>query len=91
MGLAVKEVSKSFGDIAAVRKVSLDIPPGIVYGLIGPNGAGKTTTMRMIMTILNPDRGEITWKGQPVYKVASRHFGYLPEERGLYPNMRAPN
>lgn len=87
MGLAVKEVSKSFGDIAAVRKVSLDIPPGIVYGLIGPNGAGKTTTMRMIMTILNPDRGEITWNGQPVHKVASRHFGYLPEERGLYPNM----
>ncbi|MBE3577298.1 MAG: ATP-binding cassette domain-containing protein [Limnochordales bacterium] len=59
----------------------------MIYGLIGPNGAGKTTTMRMIMTILNPDRGEITWKGQPVRKVASRYFGYLPEERGLYPNM----
>lgn len=86
-GLTIEEVSKSFGDLTAVNGVSLHVEPGTVYGLIGPNGAGKTTTMRMVMTILVPDRGQIRWNGRPVAEVAFRKFGYLPEERGLYPNM----
>ncbi|MBE3583178.1 MAG: ATP-binding cassette domain-containing protein [Limnochordaceae bacterium] len=87
MSLEVTHVHKSFGNVKAVHDVSLHVPPGMIYGLIGPNGAGKTTTMRMILTILLPDAGTITWNGQPVTRVASRSFGYLPEERGLYPQM----
>ncbi|MBE3574019.1 MAG: ATP-binding cassette domain-containing protein [Firmicutes bacterium] len=87
MTLAVSSVAKSFGDVAAVRDVSFQVEPGTIFGLIGPNGAGKTTTMRMILRILDPDQGRITWEGQPVTDPVARRFGYLPEERGLYPRM----
>jgi ABC-2 type transport system ATP-binding protein len=81
------DLSKSFGDFQAVDGISFTVKPGEVFVLLGPNGAGKTTTMRMILDIFRPDSGQITWNGRPVGEVARRTWGYLPEERGLYPKM----
>ncbi|MDI7250053.1 MAG: ATP-binding cassette domain-containing protein [Bacillota bacterium] len=85
--LEVAGVGKSFGDVQAVKGISFQVPPGKILGLVGPNGAGKTTTMRMILNIIGPDRGRVLWQGRPVTLGVSRTFGYLPEERGLYPRM----
>jgi ABC-2 type transport system ATP-binding protein len=65
----------------------MDVQEGALFGFLGPNGAGKTTTMRLILDLIRPDSGQITWNGAPVREVARRSFGYLPEERGLYPKM----
>jgi ABC-2 type transport system ATP-binding protein len=85
--LALSHVCRSFGTVNAVRNVSLTVPTGATYGLLGPNGAGKTTMMRMILGILVPDSGAVTWKGKPIDDATRRRFGYLPEERGLYGKM----
>jgi ABC-2 type transport system ATP-binding protein len=81
-------VRKTFGDVKAVNGVSFDVRRGHITGLLGRNGAGKTTTIRMITGIFMPDSGEIEWKG--VLKDASfvDEVGYLPEERGLYKQMK---
>jgi ABC-2 type transport system ATP-binding protein len=84
----LRDVTKSFGEVTAVRDLSLDVPQGSVYGFIGPNGSGKTTTLRMIMNIFYPDRGEIRVFDQPLTPESTDRIGYLPEERGLYRNMR---
>ena len=86
--LQVDHIAKSFGDVIAVNDVAFSIPSGATFGLLGPNGAGKTTTMRMILGILEPDRGSLRWDGTPVEGSARRRFGYLPEERGLYAKMK---
>jgi len=86
--LIVDRVSKAFGTVSAVREVSFTIPDRATFGLLGPNGAGKTTTMRMILGILVPDGGTISWNGKPVGSAMRHIFGYLPEERGLYGRMR---
>ena len=86
--LVVDAVSRSFGAIEAVRDVSFRARQGGVFGLLGPNGAGKTTTMRMILGIFAPDRGRISWNGEPIDLAVRRGFGYLPEERGLYAKMK---
>src|SRR5439155_17266040 len=80
--------TKTFGSHTAVDNLSLAVPPGTVYGFIGPNGSGKTTTLRMIMRILHPDRGDIRVLGDNSLKAASDRVGYLPEERGLYKQMK---
>ncbi|MBO2518697.1 MULTISPECIES: ABC transporter ATP-binding protein [Limnochorda] len=85
--LEIRGVRKGFGRVQAVNGLDLTVEEGAIFGLIGPNGSGKTTTMRMILHILEPDEGAITWQGRPVREVATREFGYLPEERGLYPRM----
>ncbi len=86
--ISVSGVTKKFGDVTAVRELSLDVPQGCVFGLLGPNGAGKTTTLRMILGIFLPDEGEISvFDGQGVDDAKSR-IGYLPEERGLYRKMK---
>ncbi len=77
-------VSKSFGEIKAVDNLTLQVPPGSIYGILGPNGAGKTTTLRLLLNILKPDAGEIKLFGQKVSLDALKRVGYLPEERGLY-------
>lgn len=82
--LTLKHVCKTFSDIEAVSDFSLEVPQESIFGLLGPNGAGKTTTLRMIMDIIKPDQGEITYKGQPLTSQTFRKIGYLPEERGLY-------
>ncbi len=88
MGLNINHVSRSFGAVKAVQDVWLTAPAGSVTGVIGPNGAGKTTTMRMILRIIPCESGSITWLGKPVADWPLGTFGYLPEERGLYPKMR---
>jgi len=87
--LAVREITKQFGNHLAVERVSFEVPRGMVYGILGPNGAGKTTTLRMINDIIAPDAGEIAILGNmKPGAAAAAHIGYLPEERGLYPKMK---
>lgn len=86
MGLTIKNVSKSYGDKKVVDNISLEINKPGVYGLLGTNGAGKTTTIRMLLGILKKDSGEINWNGKEV-KRKHVNFGYLPEERGVYPKV----
>lgn len=85
--LEVAGVTKRFGDQTAVDEVSFTIAPGEILGLIGQNGAGKTTTFRMILDLLQPDAGRISWQGQPLAQLNRDFIGYLPEERGLYPKL----
>ena len=82
-------LTKYFGKYLAVNDVSLSIPQGSIFGVLGPNGAGKTTTLRMLMGILDPDRGERRIFGNPDPRAVTARIGYLPEERGLYPGMTA--
>jgi ABC-2 type transport system ATP-binding protein len=88
--LEVDNISKSFGAVHAVTDLSFAARDGVVFGLLGPNGAGKTTTIRMILDILTPDKGEVRWNGRRVDAELRHTFGYLPEERGLYPKMKIP-
>ena len=87
MSLVLKNVSKTFSGKKVVDNVSLSLEKPGVYGLLGTNGAGKTTTIRMLLGILNKDSGEITWNGKAVDR-KSVNFGYLPEERGVYPKTK---
>ena len=80
---------KRFGKAEAVKGVSLSAPEGQIYGVLGPNGAGKTTTLRMLLGIIDPDAGERRVLGESQPRNASDRIGYLPEERGLYPGMKA--
>jgi ABC-2 type transport system ATP-binding protein len=84
----IDHVTKTFGQHTAVCDLSLGVPAGSIYGFIGPNGSGKTTTLRMIMRILHPDRGVIRVLGEDRLEAASDRVGYLPEERGLYRQMK---
>jgi ABC-2 type transport system ATP-binding protein len=86
--LALEGVCKRFDQVVAVDDLSFSIPEGVIFGFLGPNGAGKTTTMRMVLDIIRPDSGRITWQGRPLGEKERRRIGYLPEERGLYPKMK---
>ncbi|TPG19933.1 ATP-binding cassette domain-containing protein [Sphingomonas koreensis] len=80
---------KKFGDRRVVDGVDLVVPRGMIYGVLGPNGAGKTTTLRMMLGIIEPDAGDRRLLGRDRPREASDQVGYLPEERGLYPAMKA--
>ena len=82
-------LAKRFGDRRVVDGVDIAVPTGAVYGVLGPNGAGKTTTLRMLLGIIEPDEGQRSLLGQGHPREASDLVGYLPEERGLYPAMKA--
>jgi ABC-2 type transport system ATP-binding protein len=84
----VRGVTKTFGALTAVEHLDLTIPRGAMYGFIGPNGAGKTTSIRMIMSILMPDAGELRVLGHGSALEAKDKIGYLPEERGVYRKMK---
>jgi ABC-2 type transport system ATP-binding protein len=86
--VVLKDLTKTFGETVAVRGLDLVVPQGALYGVIGPNGAGKTTTIRMILSILFPDSGELQVLGRRSALEAKDRIGYLPEERGLYKKMR---
>ncbi len=86
--LVLRDVRKSFGTTRAVDGISLTVPRGKLYGVIGPNGAGKTTCIRMIMSILFPDSGELSVLGRGSALEAKDRIGYLPEERGVYRKMK---
>ena len=88
MALSVYNVTKDFRDVRAVDQLTIEVKAGSIFGFLGPNGAGKTTTIRLILDIIKPDTGSITWKGKPLSRHPLGTFGYLPEERGLYPKMR---
>jgi ABC-2 type transport system ATP-binding protein len=82
------DLTKRYGQVVALDGLSLEVPPGRLFGLLGPNGAGKSTAMKLVFGLLRPDSGDIRWNGSPVSQASRLRFGYLPEERGLYPKMR---
>jgi ABC-2 type transport system ATP-binding protein len=86
--LEIKDLSKRYGDVVALDGASFTAQPGRIVGFLGPNGAGKTTTMRCIFGLATPDKGETLWHGQPITRQTRLRFGYMPEQRGLYPRMR---
>ena len=86
-GLILEDVSKTFVGKKAVKGISFSLNKPGVFGLLGTNGAGKTTTIRMLLGIIKKDSGEITWNGKKVDR-KSVNFGYLPEERGVYPKVK---
>jgi ABC-2 type transport system ATP-binding protein len=88
MSLIVDSITKRFGEVVALSDASFTVEPGRIFGLLGANGAGKTTSMRIVLDILRPDSGHVTWQGKPNIELPRRTWGYLPEERGLYPRMK---
>ena len=86
--LSLVNLYKRFGDVVALDGAGFDVEPGRIVGFLGPNGAGKTTAMRCVFGLVNPDAGSVTWNGKPVDHQDRISFGYMPEERGLYPKMK---
>jgi ABC-2 type transport system ATP-binding protein len=86
--LDVVDLRHRFGEQIALDGLTFAVGEGEIVGLVGRNGAGKTTAMRAVMGILRPDSGSVSWEGHPVGSADRRRFGYMPEERGLYPQMR---
>lgn len=86
--LQINSLRKRYGDVVAVDGVDLAVPKGRIVGFVGPNGAGKSTTMRSIFGLVRPDAGAITWNGGAIGADALGRFGYMPEQRGLYPKMK---
>ena len=86
--LSISQLEKSYGAQRVLDGVSFEVPKGAIVGLLGPNGAGKSTLIRSIMGIVEPDVGLIQLEGRPWSREAVRGIGYLPEERGLYKDMR---
>jgi ABC-2 type transport system ATP-binding protein len=86
--LVLEDLHKRFGDVVALDGCSFSVAPGQMLGFLGPNGAGKTTAMRSVFGLVRPDRGSVTWEGVPLTTETRRSYGYMPEERGLYPKMR---
>ena len=86
--LEVVGLSKRYGNVVALDGATFSATPGRIVGFLGPNGAGKTTTMRCVLGLVRPDAGEVRWDGSPVDRTTRLRFGYMPEQRGLYPRMR---
>jgi ABC-2 type transport system ATP-binding protein len=86
-GLELRHVSKRFGSVRALRDCSFSVSPGRMLGFLGPNGAGKTTAMRAVFGLVLLDAGDVLWGGRPAGRAERLRFGYMPEERGLYPRM----
>ncbi len=89
LAIEARGLVKRFDDTLAVDGVDISVPEGAIYGILGPNGAGKTTTLRMLLGIIDPDEGERRLLGHNRPHEVARLVGYLPEERGLYPAMKA--
>lgn len=85
--LELQGLDRCFGAIHALEDLTFSVPTSKVVGFLGPNGAGKTTTMRAIFGLVDLDAGAVLWNGEPVDQAIRRRFGYMPEERGLYPGM----
>ncbi len=86
--LEITDLTKRYGSVVALDGATFAVRPGRLVGFLGPNGAGKTTTMRCIFGLARPDRGSITWDGAPIDRTRRLRFGYMPEQRGLYPRMK---
>jgi ABC-2 type transport system ATP-binding protein len=87
--LEFSDLHKRFGDVVALDGCSFKVEKGRMLGFLGPNGAGKTTAMRTVFGLVRPERGRVTWDGEDVAHEDRQRFGYMPEQRGLYPKMRA--
>ena len=85
--LELEGLTRRYGRLTALDGLSFSVPAGQVVGFLGPNGAGKTTTMRAVFGLTDLDAGMVRWNGVPVGQAERRRFGYMPEERGLYPAM----
>jgi ABC-2 type transport system ATP-binding protein len=83
--LELVDLAKRYGDQVALDGCSFQVEPGRLTGFLGPNGAGKTIAMRCVMGLVGADRGQVLWQGRPVGPAERLRFGYMPEERGLYP------
>jgi ABC-2 type transport system ATP-binding protein len=86
--LQIVDLVKRYGSVVALDGASFDARPGRLVGFLGPNGSGKTTTMRCMFGLVRPDHGRTLWNGQPIDRLTRLRFGYMPEQRGLYPRMR---
>jgi ABC-2 type transport system ATP-binding protein len=86
--LELQDLARRYGDVVALDGISFSVDAGQMFGFVGPNGAGKTTAMRIVLGVLAADRGEVLFRGRPVDFATRARFGYMPEERGLYPKMR---
>ena len=86
--LELRGITKSYGGRRVLDDISFDVAPGRLTGFVGGNGAGKTTTMRIVLGVLADDGGSVTLNGHPLTAADRRRFGYMPEERGLYPKMK---
>jgi ABC-type uncharacterized transport system ATPase subunit len=80
--LELKGLTRRYGDLVALDDLSFTVAEGQMFGFVGPNGAGKTTAMRIVLGVLEPDRGEVLWRGRPVDVETRRRFGYMPEDYG---------
>ncbi len=85
--LELEGLTRRYGTLTALDDLTFSVPAGQVVGFLGPNGAGKTTTMRAVFGLTDLDAGTVKWNGVPVGQAERRRFGYMPEERGLYPAM----
>ncbi len=86
--LELVDLSKRFGDVVALDGAGFVVERGRILGFLGPNGAGKTTAMRVVFGLVRPDTGSVAWNGASVGPEERLRFGYMPEERGLYPKMK---
>ena len=86
--LEINDLAKRYGNVVALDGATFSARPGRIVGFLGPNGAGKTTAMRCIFGLARPDRGDVRWKGTAIDRKTRLRFGYMPEQRGLYPRMR---
>jgi ABC-2 type transport system ATP-binding protein len=86
--VSVKNIRKSFGKVEAVRDVSFEVAPGEIFGMLGPNGAGKTTSIRIMLDIFKASEGQVSILGGEINAEKKNRIGYLPEERGLYKDMK---
>lgn len=86
--IQIQGLKKSFENHQALKGVDLNIPKGVIFGLLGPNGAGKTTLIRNLTQIYRPDKGSISFMGEPLQEKHIKNIGYMPEERGLYKKMK---
>ena len=86
--LEFDRLTKRFGPVTALDECTFDVQRGRITGFLGPNGAGKTTAMRAVFGLVRPDSGQVRWRGRVVSQPDRLRFGYLPEERGVYPKMR---
>jgi ABC-2 type transport system ATP-binding protein len=86
--LELDGLTRRYGEVVALDGLTFSVAPGQVFGFVGPNGAGKTTAMRIVLGVLSADAGEVRWEGARIDESLRARFGYMPEERGLYPKMR---
>jgi ABC-2 type transport system ATP-binding protein len=80
--LELRGLTRRYGDVVALDDVSFTVGEGQMFGFVGPNGAGKTTAMRIVLGVLEPNAGEVLWRGRPMDNEARRQAGYMPEDYG---------